>query len=232
MHPSLRTLVPRKLVAILLLLSPLLTHAQSSTVYITEFLARNKSVLADENGDFSDWIEIYNDANSATNLAGWFLTDTSTNLTKWMFPSTNVAAKDFLLVFASSKNRATSGLPLHTSFSLGGDSGYLALVMPDGVTVASSFTYGEQKDDASYGLAQNTQVTSLVGAAAAARIRVPPDGSLGSTWTATNFNDGTWLNGANGVGYETSIAGFVVTNYKASITVDTLNAAKSVIANA
>ena len=231
MHNPFRTLIARKLFATLLLLAPLLIQAQS-TVYISEFLARNKSVLADEDGAFSDWIEIYNDANSPTNLAGWFLTDTPTNLTKWVFPSTNVAAKDFLIVFASGKNRTTPGLPLHTSFSLDGDAGYLALVMPDGVTVASSFNYGAQKDDASFGLAQNTQVSSLVGPTAPARVRVPPDGALGLTWTAPGFNDGTWLNGLNGIGYETSIAGFVVTNYKASITVDTLNAAKSVIANA
>ena len=69
MHNPFRTLFSRKLLATLVLLAPLLVQAQS-TVYISEFLARNKSVLADEDGAFSDWIEIYNDANSSTNLAG------------------------------------------------------------------------------------------------------------------------------------------------------------------
>ena len=41
------------------------------------------------------------------------------------------------MVFASGKNRATSGAELHTSFQLDNGGGYLLLVPPDGTTVAS-----------------------------------------------------------------------------------------------
>src|ERR1043165_691629 len=224
-----RTLL-KHFAALAILLAPWISFAQSS-VYISEFLARNKTSITDEDGAFSDWIEIYNDSTIVTNLAGWYLTDTPTNLIKWTFPATNVAAKDFLIVFASGKNRTTPGLPLHTSFSLDGDGGYLALVLPDGVTIASSFTYGNQHDDASFGLAQNVQVTSLVNALTTARVLVPSNSSLGLSWTSNTFNDFGWLSGENAIGYETSVAGFVVTNYKANITVDSLTAALSVIAN-
>ena len=65
--------------------------AQSSVI-ISEFLAHNTSGLVDEDGDYSDWIELYNGGTTAVNLGGWYLTDDAANLTKWAFPGTNIAA--------------------------------------------------------------------------------------------------------------------------------------------
>src|SRR6185369_7707049 len=73
---------------------------------ITEFMAANSGALLDEDGDTSDWIEIYNAGSATVNLQGWCLTDHATNLTKWRFPSTNIAAHGFLVVYASGKDRA------------------------------------------------------------------------------------------------------------------------------
>lgn len=44
----------------------------------------------------------------------------------------------------------------------------------------------------------------LVGPAAAARIHVPTDASLGRDWILPSFDDSTWLAGVNGVGYDTT----------------------------
>src|ERR1041385_3727118 len=88
---------------LLLALLPILARAQSSVI-ISEFLAHNTSGLVDEDGDFSDWIELYNGGATAVNLGGWYLTDDPANLTKWAFSSTNIAAKGFLVVFASGKD--------------------------------------------------------------------------------------------------------------------------------
>jgi hypothetical protein len=106
-------------------------------VTITEFVASNTSGLRDEDGAYSDWIEILNAGTNTVNLNGWFLTDTEANRTKWRFPATNVPPSGFLIVFASGKNRAVAGAPLHANFSLNADGEYLALVKPDGVSIAS-----------------------------------------------------------------------------------------------
>ena len=116
----------------------LVTQVQASEpVFISEFLAKNATGLQDEDGDYSDWIEICNSSTNTVNLGGWFLTDSAGDLTKWRFPSTNVPPSGFQLVFASGKNRAVPGLPLHANSSLSADGEYLALVKPDGVTIAS-----------------------------------------------------------------------------------------------
>ena len=54
---------------------------------ISEFMAANVSRLADEEGDFSDWIEVHNPDNVAVPLAGYHLTDDAANLDKWTFPA-------------------------------------------------------------------------------------------------------------------------------------------------
>src|SRR5437870_3092847 len=62
----------------------------ADTFVISEFMASNTRTLADEDGIFEDWIEIRNAATNSGNLAGWYLTDRATELTKWQFPPTNV----------------------------------------------------------------------------------------------------------------------------------------------
>src|SRR6267142_568599 len=96
----------------------LLAYPVSAQVVITEFMADNKKTLADEDGQFSDWIELYNTGATNVNLGAWALTDDATHVKRWVVPATNLTAKGFLVLFASSKNRAVPGAPLHTDFSL------------------------------------------------------------------------------------------------------------------
>ena len=72
---------------------------------------------------------------------------------------------------------------------------------------------------------------TLVAAGGALRYLIPTSSVLGATWTQTGFNDSTWATGASGVGYQVTLPGFAVTNFKASITVDSLSTAQSVVAN-
>ncbi len=42
---------------------------------ISEFMAENHGALTDEDGDTSDWIEIFNPGSEPVNLLNWSLTD-------------------------------------------------------------------------------------------------------------------------------------------------------------
>ena len=121
---------------------------------ITEFMAANDSGLADEDGEFSDWIEIYNPDSAPISLAGYHLTDNATNLNKWTFPAVTLDPGAFLVVFASGKNRVDPAGRLHTDFQLSADGEYLALVAPNGATVVSAFApaYPPQFENVSFGL--------------------------------------------------------------------------------
>ncbi|MBN1442174.1 MAG: lamin tail domain-containing protein, partial [Planctomycetes bacterium] len=146
--------------------------------------------LADEDGDFSDWIEIHNRGASAVELDGWYLTDDAADLRKWRFPPVTLSAGGYLVVFASDKDRAEAGEELHTSFRLSSTGEYLALVMPDGASLVDAFApaYPEQYDDVSFGIEQAVQGEVLIGAESPARYLVPAGGEPDG-WADRGFDD-------------------------------------------
>jgi len=205
---------------------------------ISEFMASNASKepleegeLLDEDGDSSDWIEIYNPTNKPINLDGWYLTHDPNDLEEWQFPSVQLNPGQFLVVFASEKNRRDPGMPLHTNFNLNVNGDYLALVEKDGVTIAHEYApkYPKQATDISYGLSQ--YATTFIGSGATVSYRVPAVSDAGANWTALDFDDSGWKGGRTGLGFGNAIPGFKVTCYKANITVDSLSAAESVVSN-
>ena len=177
----------------------------AETLRISELMAAKQSTLADQDGEFSDWIEIQNPTPAPLSLGGWYLTDTVGALTKWRFPNTNVAAYGFLIVFASNKDRSAPGAELHTNFKLNEAGEYLALVRPDGVTVASEYApqFPVQVPNVSYGIPSRLLVTNLISAGASARVLVPLSGNLGSLWLEPAFDDAAWPSQVTGIGYET-----------------------------
>ena len=168
-------------------------------VLITEFMASNDSTVADEDGDFSDWIEIYNAGTNTVNLSGWKLADSNN---EWDFPAVNIAPNTFMVVFASNKNRRIAGRPLHTNFRLDASPGeQVSLLRPDS-SVASQYNPPPQAEDISYGIPINLIPVTLVATGAPARFSVPADGSAGTAWTQPEFNDLGWTAVQNGVGFE------------------------------
>jgi len=119
---------------------------------ISEFMAANQSTLKDEDGDSSDWIELFNPSSQAVNLAGWALTDDPTNLMAWTFPDFVLQPESYLVVFASGKNRTNVTAELHTNFKLSASGEFLALVDP-ATNLVSAFTpmFPPQTSDVSYG---------------------------------------------------------------------------------
>lgn len=140
----------------------------AADVYISEFAAVNETLLVDEDGEYSDWIELYNAGPDDANLAGWYLTDDAEDLRKWSFPSQALPAGEFLVVYASSKDRAEAGSQLHTNFRLKSEGEYLGLTReagPDSTVEASVYSpaYPEQFTDISYGVEQTGDAPLLAG---------------------------------------------------------------------
>jgi hypothetical protein len=122
-------------------------------ILISEFLALNKANLTDADKEYSDWIELYNPGDATVDLTGWHLTDDAAVLSKWTFPSVTIGAGQYLLLWASDKNKVVSG-QIHTNFKLSGSGEYLALVEPDTTVISYEYapTYPAQQTDMSYGI--------------------------------------------------------------------------------
>ncbi len=122
-------------------------------VVINEVLAANGHSLADPQGEYDDWIELYNRGNTPVNLGGMYLTDDPAEPRKWQFPKnspvqTTIPGRGYLLVWADGEV-ADSGL--HASFKLSASGESVALFDRDGVTLIDSVRFDAQRTDISYG---------------------------------------------------------------------------------
>ena len=142
---------------------------------ISEFMADNKSGLMDADGDFSDWIEIFNPTESTVDLGSFFLTDDATDLSKWPFEPLTLEPGERAIVFASGKGVNGPAGEIHTNFKLSAGGEYLALITDGGSTILQEFApiYPALGADVSYGI--------LAGDLSTARV-------LGSS-TPGQFND-------------------------------------------
>lgn len=102
----------------------------NAQIVINEVCVDNEAVLADFEGDFPDWIELYNPVDSAIELHTYYLSDKSNDLFKWNLPSVTIPPNGFLIVFASGKNTTHDG-EIHASFKLeeGTEGCYLSTIL-------------------------------------------------------------------------------------------------------
>ena len=185
---------------------------------ISEFLAKNSGTLiTDEDGFPADWIEIHNPDPFPASLTGYSLTDDSDNLRKWIFPDVTIPANGYLRVFATSKDRTANTSLLHTNFQLNSSGEFLALVTPDGTTIADSFApaYPPQFQDISYGLGKGGFLldTTFVPVSSPITYFVPSS-DIGDSWQLPSFDDSSWTNATSavGFGYNGQVGAFIGEN--------------------
>ncbi|MEM7317174.1 MAG: lamin tail domain-containing protein, partial [Planctomycetota bacterium] len=208
----------------------------AADIYISEFMAINNTGIVDEDGDDSDWIELYNAGPDDAQLSDYFLTDKADRLAKWRLPEKTLSAGNHLLIYASGKDRTDPGQPFHANFKLSGSGEYLALTQrdPDNqnrLTVVSEFSpeFGQQFGDISYGVGQDVEITPLVENSAEAKVFYPADDSLGDSWMSTDFDDSTWADGSLSVGYQRTQPGLLVEDVKAVGQIKNLTEALAVL---
>ncbi|MFZ5980995.1 MAG: CotH kinase family protein, partial [Candidatus Zixiibacteriota bacterium] len=118
-----------------------------ASLTINEFLASNNTTNTDQNGEYEDWVELYNATDSAVALNGYYLSDAAAEPTKWTFPDTSIAPYSFLLIWADEDVEQEG---LHAGFKLSASGEDIVLSQPD-LTVVDVVTFGEQTTDVSYG---------------------------------------------------------------------------------
>jgi hypothetical protein len=94
------------------------TNSARAQVLINEFSAANYQVIADNFGEYEDWIELYNAGSAAVDLSGYHLSDRADEPTKWPIPAgTSIGAGGFLRFWCSGRD-LVSGSHYHTNFKV------------------------------------------------------------------------------------------------------------------
>ncbi len=97
-----------KMVALFLVILLFKTIESNAQVLINEVVASNSSGISDEDGDFPDWIELYNSSGNTINLQGYGISDDPENPFKYVLPDIELLANEYYLLFASDKNRGSN----------------------------------------------------------------------------------------------------------------------------
>ncbi len=96
---------------------------------ISEVMAANSSAVPDENGEFSDWLELYNGTGADLNLEGVMLTNRTDRIT-FPFPSYLLRAGERVIVFASDSYQLDPNKPFHGKFKISSAGDHLYLYDP------------------------------------------------------------------------------------------------------
>ena len=125
----------------------------NSDLVINEIMASNDQTIADEFGEFDDWIEIYNNGNQSINLFGYHLSDDLSVLDKYTFPNITLGPDEYFIVWADD-DEEEQGDYNHATFklSLSGEELYLS---DQNMNIIDGFTYGEQQTDMGYARVPN-----------------------------------------------------------------------------
>ena len=87
----------------------------SQSIRINEVVSSN-SLFIDDDGDYSDWIELYNDSSETISLKSWYISDDKEDFKKWKFPERQIKAGEYFLIFASDKDKDSKYV--HTNFKI------------------------------------------------------------------------------------------------------------------
>ena len=79
------------------------SHTTYAQISIQEVCPSNIDTILDEDGDSSDWIELWNHGVTSVDLKGWHLSDDVDDVRKWTLPDLTIAPDERLLVWASGK---------------------------------------------------------------------------------------------------------------------------------
>jgi len=101
------------------------TGSSAQGIVINEVMPANSVTILDEDGDFTDWIELYNSGTDPVQLTNYGLSDIDSTFPKWRLPEVILDPDDFLVVFASGKNRTEPPLYWQTIINRGDEWKYL-----------------------------------------------------------------------------------------------------------
>ena len=111
--------------------------AYYSGLVISEIMPANKTSVPDENGEYNDWIELWNNSGHDINMENVGLSDASDSI-KFLFPAVTLKADERLIVYCSGKNQAEVGKNLHAKFKLSSNGETIYLYQPSAYLIDSA----------------------------------------------------------------------------------------------
>lgn len=126
--------------------------ARQTDLLITEVMPSNTSAIADNKGNYNDYIEIYNSGSEPVSLNGYGLSDDAEKVLKWKFPDITIEPGEYLVIFASREDMEGTDLSakaVHTNFRLSAYKETVVLSDPQGY-ILDQVSYKEIPSGSAY----------------------------------------------------------------------------------
>jgi hypothetical protein len=128
---------------------------QPPVLFLNEVVAENFGAVEDvddEDGEYPDWLEIYNPGSAAVQLQGLSLTDNPREPEKFRIEqSISLAPKAFIMVYLDDDPEQTNTTNIHTNFSLNKDGEFIGLYGGRGSVLIDGTEFGKQLDNVAFG---------------------------------------------------------------------------------
>ena len=185
-------------------------------VYVNELMADNEGAVVDEEGTYTDWVELYNAGDEPVELGGYALSDDWTDKDMALLPEgTVIEAGGHLLLWADGREEAG-----HLPFRLSADGEGVGLFAPDG-TAVDWVNYPAQAEDYAWtripdGVANWQRVPHGTPGTSNAWVERHVSSLVyrgdtwsyldsgeypGDAWTSTEYDDSGWASGPAPLGY-------------------------------
>ncbi len=126
-------------------------QAENTPIVINELMAKNESTLTDPQGQYNDWLELYNRSEQTVDISGMYLSDKPENPLKWQFPEgTTMEAGTYLLVWAD-EDSGDQGLHANFKLSSDGETVWLYDTDENGNLLLDSVVFSALQQDQSAG---------------------------------------------------------------------------------
>lgn len=171
--------------------------AVGAAIHINELMPKNRTTVADADGNYSDWLELYNATDAEIDLTGWRLTDDMADREKLSLDGVAIGAGEYLIVWLTGSKG--------TGFALDADGESVWLLDADG-KIAGWVSYAAIKKDQSLSRAADGSYVTIL---------APTPGRRNTAVDARMFRNGgyeTLSGNAQGI-YVNEVAAAYSTNF-------------------
>lgn len=117
-------------------------------LYINEYIIYNKRVSYNQDGEYYDFVELYNDSNEDINLESIYLTDDINDLNKYKLPNIKIKKNDYMLIYLGDKSSIKDN-QIEANFKLSAKDKYI--IISNGKKIIDKVEIVTLYDNVSYG---------------------------------------------------------------------------------
>lgn len=120
---------------------------------INEIMSSNSHYIPTQDGEYYDWVELYNGSGQDIDLQDFYFSDSQEDPLRWQFPKVTIPKGEYMIVYLSGLDTWDGAMEIHTNFKLS-SSGETLIFSDFSGGVIENITVPALSSNISYGRAE------------------------------------------------------------------------------